>query len=182
MTTSPRTLGVQTIRHHRTLTFPRHQTGGNACPRAGDSILFYPRWYRSDQQGALHLIGTSRVPRGKVVQTPLRDWRLELETLLDAPLDQSLQAFQGTVCYTVFYDLSLTANWQDGEPMWFPPCAYVHLEPCLYRTDAQSRLHVLGRFSAKERLSPEGFVHQFSQLTGIDPYTTPIVNLSRARP
>lgn len=67
------------------------------------------------------------------------------------------------------------ANWGDKAPLCFPPHAYVHRKPSLYRTDARSRLQVVGIFSPGATLSLEGFIRRFCQLTGIDPITTPIM-------
>jgi hypothetical protein len=174
MTTFPRVLVLHTVHEHATITFSAGKEGASR-PREGDYLLFYPRWYSVDLEGILQGAGTSCIPRRHADATALEDWQVDLETVLDLPLDQALQPFQCRLDYTVFFDPGTISVRRGDLPMWFPPHAYVHLEPFLYHTDAQGWLHHLGTFSAHMADNADGFIERFWSLTRLD-RSTPILS------
>jgi hypothetical protein len=100
-----KTLGLLTMRDHTTLVFSSSTAWLDEL-QAGDHLLLYPYWYTVSQQGSLQVLGNASVPLHKVARTPVGDWQLEVETLLDAPLDQRLRARQVDLTYIVLFDPS----------------------------------------------------------------------------
>jgi hypothetical protein len=137
-----KTLGLLTMRDHTTLVFSSSTALLDEL-QAGDYLLLYSHWYTVSQQGSFQVLGNTSVSPQKVARTPVGDWQLEVETLLDAPLNQQLRARQVDLTYMVLFDPFLLA-WHEDLPSCFPAEAYVYVKPFFYRTDKQSRLQVLG--------------------------------------
>ena len=91
------------------------------------------------------MLGNTSVSPQKVARTSVGDWQLEVETLLDAPLDQRLRARQVDLTYMVLFDPFLP-TWHEDIPLCFPTEAYVYVKPFFYHTDKHGRLQVLGAF------------------------------------
>lgn len=146
-------LGMLRQTDHPTLVFSSTNVFGGVLEE-GEYVLFYPHWYQATLQGSLQLVAKTSIPMHKVPRTCVGQWKLDLETLLDMPLDQRLQPRQAnTPCLALFdYDL---AGWQeDGMLTQFHPLSYVYLDPFFYRTDKQGRLEALGPFSL-DAIPPE---------------------------
>jgi hypothetical protein len=159
-----KTLGLLTIRDHTTLVFSSSIALLDEL-QAGDHLLLYPHWYTVSQQGSFQVLGNTSVFPQKVARTPVGDWQLEVETLLDAPLNQQLRARQVDLTYMVFFDPFLLA-WHEDLPSCFPAEASVYVKPFFYRTDKQGRLQVLGTFPV-DSIPPHEWASRFKQVTGI---------------
>ena len=84
----------------------------------GDYLLLYPHRYTVSQLRSFQVLGTTSVFPQKVVYPRVGDWQLEIETLLDAQLDQQLRVRQVDLTYVVLFDPFLLA-WQEEIPRVF---------------------------------------------------------------
>jgi hypothetical protein len=87
------TLGMLRETDHPTLVFSSTNVFGGVLEE-GDDVLFYPHWYRATSEGSLQLVTKTAIPVQKVPRTTRGEWQLDLETLLDMPLDQRLRPRQ----------------------------------------------------------------------------------------
>jgi hypothetical protein len=159
-----KTLGLLTMRDHTTLVFSSSTALLDEL-QAGDHLLLYPHWYTVSQQGSFQVLGNTSVSPQNVARTPVDDWQLEVETLLDAPLGQRLRARQVDLTYMVLFDPFLLA-WHEDIPSCFPAEAYVYVKPFFYHTDKQGRLQVLDAFTV-DSIPPHEWASRFKQVTGI---------------
>jgi hypothetical protein len=127
--------------------------------------LFYPHWKRATIQGSLERVAKTAIPVQKVPRTTIVEWQLDLETLLDMPLNQRLQPRQANTPYVALFDYAMS-GWQEDMLTQFLPLSSIYLDPFFYTTDQQGRLEVLGAFSL-EVIPPEQWANRFKQITGI---------------
>ena len=175
----PRVLGVVPITYYPTLVFSSDKaTEGTLHP--GDYALLYPHWYQVSAQRSLQLVGKTTVSARHAPTTNVGGWKRDLESILERPLDHSLEARQADLPYVVFLDPDRMI-WQEETPASFPPDAYVYLEPFFYTTDTLGRLQALGAFERQgtptldDMLALEERISRLKDLIGIDENTTIIL-------
>jgi hypothetical protein len=173
-----RTLGVVPITHYPTLVFSSESaTKGTLHP--GDYALLYPHWYQVTALGSLQLVGKTAISARLAPLTNVGGWKGDLESILQGPLDNRLEARQADIPYIVFLDPA-RMRWQEETLASFPPDASVYLEPFFYTTDALGRLQALGACERQSKPlddmpSLEEQITRLKDLLGIDEYTTIIL-------
>jgi hypothetical protein len=82
----------------------RSENGPEGALHPGDYALLYPHWYKVTTQGSLQMAGKSAIPVRQAPLTNIGGWKRDLEAVLKAPLDHSLEARQADLPYVVFLD------------------------------------------------------------------------------
>ena len=141
------------------------------APAEGQCYLIYPHWYRANAQSVLQVVGKTSIRPGKLASTSVEDWRLDLETLLEMPLETRMQALSTIIRFTVFFHPPTVLSQYAGATC-FPPLSYIHTGLHLYQTDTQGRLQVLGPFSTWTLPTREAYLQRFRELTGLAASTT----------
>src|SRR6266567_5594631 len=164
--------GMLVMTDHQALLFSSAPAEPRAQFQSGEYILLYPYWYHVTDQSILRCVGKTAAAPHHVARTRVTDWQLELETLLDLPLDQRLIPRTTILSYVVIFHLQRTASLQEDPSTCFPPRAYALIGRTLYTTDGGGRLYqALGELKPETVRSEDDFHRRLKDLTGLDSRT-----------